>query len=301
VSLASGRDAASVTGRLDAVAAGSPALAGLSDYRFSRASWNTGGRDWWSECDPGVDVLLLQEARRPRSAPSFDVLPSSDADWRTAGQARRDWCAAIAAPSGRVQLSPHPQTKDHDPPPGVLLVSQPGTLRVADVVRDGQVVVKVASMYAPWERARRGSVIYADASAHRLLSDLSGLISRRNHRIVAAGDLNILRGYGEHGNAYSEARYATVFDRAEAMGLRCLGPQAPNGRQAQPWPAELPQDSVNVPTYHTRVQTPATATRQLDFVFVSEAIAGQVSAAARNAVDDWGPSDHCEIDIAITV
>ena len=37
--------------------------------------------------------------------------------------------------------------------------------------------------------------------------------------------------------------YATVFDRAEAMGLVCVGPQAPNGRQAQPWPSELPSDS----------------------------------------------------------
>ena len=80
-------------------------------------------------------------------------------------------------------------------------MSRAGTLRVADVMRDGQIVVTVASMYAPWERARTGSANYADASAHRLLSDLSGLIrTRKKHRIVAAGDLNILRGYGEHGD-----------------------------------------------------------------------------------------------------
>ena len=61
----------------------------------------------------------------------------------------------------------------------------------------------VASTYALWQRARTSSAIYADASAHRLLSDLSALIStRKNHRIVAAGDLNILRGYGEYGNLY---------------------------------------------------------------------------------------------------
>ena len=84
------------------------------------------------------------------------------------------------------------------------------------------------------------------------------------------------------------------------MGLTCIGPQAPNGRQAQPWPAELPQDSVNVPTFHTNRQTPATATAtatpQLDFVFASEPIADQVSAAARNGMDEWGPSDHCRIE-----
>jgi exonuclease III len=265
-------------------------------------SWNTGGRDWWSACDQQVDVLLLQEARRPPSAPDFQTMPTIDAEWRTAGSARRSWGTAIAAPSGRVELRPHLLAEESDPPSDTLLVSRPGTLCVADVIRDGQVVVTVASMYAAWETAGIGRTIYADASAHRLLSDLSALIStRRNHRIVAAGDLNILRGYGEYGNSYWKGRYATVFARAEAMGLRCVGPQAPNGRQAQPWPPELPRDSVNVPTYHTNRQTPATATRQLDFVFASESIADQVSAAARNEVHEWGPSDHCRIDIAVSV
>lgn len=181
-------------------------------------------------------------------------------------------------------------------------MSRAGTLRVADVMRDGQVVVTVASMYAPWESARSGSTIYADASAHRLLSDLSGLVStRKNHRIVAAGDLNILRGYGEHGNRYWQGRYKTVFDRAEALGLTCVGPQTPNGRQAQPWPDELPRDSVNVPTYCHAGQTPATATRQLDFVFASESIADHVSAAALNGIHEWGPSDHCRIKIAVSL
>ena len=201
-------------------------------------SWNTGGRDWWTSCDRDVDVLLLQEARRPPSAPDFQTVPSIDAEWRTAGKARRNWNTAIAAPSGRLELRAHPLAEEHDPAPGVGLLNQAGTLRVADVVRDGQVVVTVASMYALWERARTSSAIYADASAHRLLSDLSALIStRKNHRIVAAGDLNILCGYGEYGNSYWKGRYATVFDRAQALGLTCIGPQAPNGRQAQPWPA----------------------------------------------------------------
>jgi exonuclease III len=265
-------------------------------------SWNTGGCAWWNVCDEEVDVVLLQEARRPASAPRFEMVPSIDAAWRTAGSGRRNWGTAIAAPSGRVGLRPHPLAEEYDPAPGVLLVSRAGTLRVADVMRDGEVVVTVASMYAPWERARTGSAIYADASAHRILSDLSGLIStRRNHRIVAAGDLNILRGYGEDCNPYWKARYATVFDRAEAMGLVYVGPHTPNGRQAQPWPAELPHDSIDVPTYHTNRQTPATASRQLDFVFASESIADRVSATALNELHEWGPSDHCRIEITVAL
>ena len=199
-------------------------------------------------------------------------------------------------------LRPQPLVEEFDPAPGVLSVSRAGTNCIADVIREGQVVVTVASMYAPWERVQGGRPIYNDASAHRLLSDLSGLIGTlKSHRIVAAGDLNILRGYGDYGDPYWKARYATVFDRAEAMGLVCVGPQAPNGRQAQPWPSELPSDSVNVPTYHANRQTPRTATRQLDFVFASESIASQVSAAALNQTHEWGPSDHCRIDIRVAL
>lgn len=41
-------------------------------------------------------------------------------------------------------------------------------------------------------------------------------------------------------------------------------------------------------TRHVSRQTPATATRQLDFVFASQALANQVQVAAWNAVDDLG-------------
>lgn len=78
-----------------------------------------------------------------------------------------------------------------------------------------------------------------------------------------------------------------------------VGPQAPNGRPADPWPDELPADSRNVPTYHTRRQGPAGATRQLDFVFASAAIADRVRVRALNEIDEWGPSDHCRILIDV--
>ena len=85
----------------------------------------------------------------------------------------------------------------------------------------------------------------------------------------------------------------------EALGLRFMGPSAPNGRQAEPWPEELPKDSKNVPTYRSSSQTPATASRQLDFVFASEAIAERVRVRAKNDVADWGPSDHCRVYIDV--
>jgi endonuclease/exonuclease/phosphatase family metal-dependent hydrolase len=160
------------------------------------------------------------------------------------------------------------------------------------------------SMYAPWEHphASTGSDwIYADASAHRLISDISVFVGQeRDHRILASGDLNILYGYGEYGNPYWAARYRSIFDRFAAVGLNFVGPQFPNGRQAQPWPDELPRDSLNVPTYHTNEQTPATAARQLDFVFASGDIANRVQTRALNLPEGWGGSDHCRICIEVT-
>ena len=44
---------------------------------------------------------------------------------------------------------------------------------------------------------------------------------------------------------------------------------------------------------------PATSTRQLDFVFASTGLASQVRAKALNEPEDWGPNDHCRIEIDV--
>jgi hypothetical protein len=86
----------------------------------------------------------------------------------------------------------------------------------------------------------------------------------------------------------------------EAIGLPFVGPQAPHGgRQADPWPGELPPDSRDVPTFHHSRQTPATASRQLDFVFASTSLIDQIKVGALNGPDEWGPSDHCRLEIEL--
>src|SRR5215469_3396269 len=133
--------------------------------------------------------------------------------------------------------------------------------------------------------------IYADASVHRVISDLTAFVGHNHqHRIIAAGDLNILYGYGENGSAHWACRYETVFNRMAALGLSFVGPQAPNGRQAKPWPEELPKTSNNVPTYYTSHQTSASATRQVDFVFASKALTDRTTVRALNEPNEWGPS-----------
>jgi endonuclease/exonuclease/phosphatase family metal-dependent hydrolase len=268
-------------------------------------SWNIAHRaEPWSELlDSDADIALLQEASEPPAAVAGS-LDASPGPWFTAGtEARRPWRAAVVRLSNRVEVEwLHPKSIE-EAQPGDLSVSRVGTLAAAKVTPSAGEPFIVASMYGLWESPHRDAKsdwIYADGSVHRLISDLSALVGRQaGHRIVAAGDLNILYGYGEHGNAYWASRYATVFSRMSDLGLSFVGPQAPAGRQADPWPNELPTASNNVPTYHTNRQTPATATRQLDFVFASRGLAEQVRVRALNAVDSWGPSDHCRVEIEI--
>jgi hypothetical protein len=187
------------------------------------------------------------------------------------------------------------------------MISRLGSMAAAVIcIKESGEEITIVSMYANWMNpiSQTGSRwFYADASAHRLVSDLSGLIGQqKGHKIIVAGDLNILCGYGEGGNLYWKGCYDTVFDRMAVLGLKFVGPQAPEGgRQAEPWPEELPEGSLNVPTFHSNSQTPATASRQLDFVFASDSIADRVMVKALNGIKEWGPSDHCRIMINVVV
>lgn len=226
------------------------------------------------------------------------------APWRTTGAGtRRPWKAAIVKLSNRAHVKWIESKSLSEAAFGELAVSREGSLAAAIITPSvGQPFI-VVSMYAAWDRLHKmtkGSWIYADASVHRLISDLSVLIgTQTGHRILVAGDLNILYGYGEPPSSYWARRYATVFARMEALGLEFVGPQYPNGRRADPWPDELPPESANLPTYHTNRQTPETATRQLDFVFASAGLAKQLRVRALNEPDQWGPSDHCRIEIEV--
>lgn len=263
-------------------------------------SWDVNGRHVWDRLRAGgVDVALLQEAPIPAAAWEAAVVPDPATGWETAGWSKPLRTAVVAA-SPSLHLDPLPLTSSEERAPGALAVSRRGTLAAANVAIGGERITLV-SLYAGWETSVLGGrpgTIYADAAAHRLLSDLAGLVDgERSHRIVAAGDLNILHRYGERGNRYWGARYATVFDRAETMGLRFVGPQAPNGRQASPRPGELPADSRDVPTYHTVRQGPMGATRQLDFVFASRALADRLTVRGQRRSRGMGPSDHCRVEI----
>lgn len=243
--------------------------------------------------DETLDFALLQEAKPPPTDVGVQVFPEPSTwgpKFRTAVVARSSrWTAkqVPSAPLGQAGV-------------GFVPESRPGTVTAVDVTTASGEVITLVSVYATWEnpsREKSAWQIFADASVHRVISDVSALIPTvRGHRIIVAGDLNSLRGYGEEGSTYWKGRYETIFARMDALGLPFVGPQHPHGRQAEPWPKELPADSKNVPTFRPRS---GVATRQLDFVFASRELVPRMQVRAMNDPQEWGPSDHCRIEITL--
>ncbi len=261
---------------------------------------------WRQLLNMDADVALLQEAGNPPTDVADRIDTGPKEHWNSRwyedklGNLLERWPKVVKL-SDRVrvewfnQVSPISHV-NHDE----LAVSGIGGIAAARVIPREAPPFIVVSMYARWlspHPSTGSSWIVADASVHRIISDLSLFIGRENgHRIVAAGDLNILHGTAEGGNKYWTRRYATVFDRMEALGLSFVGPQAPNGRQAEPWPDELPSDSKNVPTFRP-IRNPAT--RQLDFAFASNEMVSSVCVKALNRTEEWGSSDHCRLLIEV--
>ena len=246
-----------------------------------------------------ADIALLQEATMPPEDVDLEVDPAPFRDPKTGKGLSR---CAIVKLSDRVDvkyLTPVPLSCAQY---GDFKTTHPGCLATAIITPpdgDSFYAVSFCPEYEKPHRCTAWDIV--DASVHRVISDLSLLIGRqRGHRIIAAGDLTIYHGYGEDKRGYWKGRYDTVFNRMAAIGLPFVGPQYPNGRQADPWPPELPEDSKNVPTYcKTFRQNPSAAFHQLDYVFASESMANSVTVCALNSPEEWGPSDHCRIEIEV--
>lgn len=259
-------------------------------------SWNIARRHaaWRCLPDSDADIALLQEAGLPPDdvAARIEVDPALFLD----ENGHRISRSAIAKLSDKARIGwliPAPLGQPGD---GDFAVSHPGSISAAIVTPPKGEPFTVISFAAEYESPYDSSWNVTDASLHRVISDVSLFIGRqRGHRIIAAGDLSVYLGYGEDASGYWKGRYDTVFDRMAAIGLPLVGPQYPNGWQTDPWPEWLPRDSRNVPTYRHTSGTE----HQLDFVFASESMADSVRVSALNGPDEWGPSDHCRVEILV--
>ena len=163
----------------------------------ARSSGNIAGliEPWHVLTKMDADVALLQEAGAPPSDTAERVKVDS-APWRTPGvDGNRAWRTSIVKLSERVCVEWIEARALEDAGSGELAVSRLGTLAAAQVTAPGVEPFVVVSMYSLWTRPHAsadGSWIVSDASAHRLVSDLTAFIGRQaEHRILAAGDLNI--------------------------------------------------------------------------------------------------------------
>ena len=141
----------------------------------------------------------------------------------------------------------------------------------------------------------------SDVSVHRILSDISAFIGHEDpsrHRILAAGDLNMIYGATGHTLALPE-REKAAWDRMATLGLEFLGPQAPHGWQPSAPQPDVPPDTKNVPTWVWSGHKPEQANRQFDYAIASRGFHERVKVRALNRADEWGPSDHCRLLIEV--
>ena len=299
-------------------------------------SWNIAKslKPWRELVEMGADVALLQEAVEPpddvagqrnaviqsgKNAGLPDIGPRKSWDshswnsdwWHGRWPALYDRWPMVVRLSDRVEVEWFKQISPvWGAEPDEIEVSGIGTITAARVTpKDGSVEPFFAvSMYGRWVRSHPSvetswGIGYADASVHRIISDLAAFIGHddpQTHRILAAGDLNITYGYGHGSGPYWDARYRNLFERFETVGLEFMGPQLPNGRQAGTLATGEPKDSKNVVTYYLPGKNPATASNnQFDFAFASRGFHEGINVRAMNEVDEWGSSDHCRLLIEI--
>ena len=191
-------------------------------------SWNIAKRrkSWQELLRMGVDVALLQEASPPpedvvrlrdgklppvEKPIILDIGPKESWDshswnsdwWHGRYPVLFDRWPMVVRLSDRVniewfrQVGPVGWVDRNDE----IAVSGIGTIAAARVTPTNGSAEPfiVVSMYGRWEAPHpsknRKSWIYSDASAHRIISDLSAFIASTDpgtHRILAAGDLNMI-------------------------------------------------------------------------------------------------------------
>ena len=257
-----------------------------------------------------ADVALLQEVHPGGyewlKTAKDGVRVSPQDPWEPWQYEHYDRWPLVVKLSDRVQVKwfkqtvPTPWVKDDE-----IAVSGIGTIAAAKIIPvDCAEPFIAVSVYARWFKPHPlvGGPIYSDASAHRIISDLTAFIGSEDpstHRILTAGDLNNFYGSTRENPLIWFERDRGVFTRMDALGLEFMGPQYPDGRPADPAPQGLAADTKNVPTYYHAGGSPVTAQNQLDYVFASRGFHNSVRTRAMNGVDEWGSSDHCRILIEV--
>ena len=273
-------------------------------------SWNMNQQESaWSHLEElaaqnDVSVALLQEARRPGSPPrGWRVHPPADLEelWRITvpryyrasdGDLKetKRWFASAVVGSGDRTVAPRVPVELHEAAEGTFAASHPGQFAVADMALAGGRSLTVVSLYGIWDRMLDSGDVYAEATLHRAISDLTMIFQERcADHVLVAGDLNIY-SYAD-GTVWGD-RYLTVFSRLAAYGLEAVGPFRPDGeRRLERCPCpDAECRHVNTFLYRSdRRSRP----HQLDFVFATPALRDRLVAWWADSDPDWpAHSDH---------
>ncbi len=156
---------------------------------------------------------------------------------------------------------------------------------------------RVDRIFRRWHRA---AVATKDESELCLVCVVSGHSQAQSLPSIVSGVRSVLEMQGHNGAmpmivagdlTTNETKSKAMFAEMHRIGLTWAGPCGANyihvsGRKAD------------------QRETPATAHRHLNHVFVSEQLADRVTVSALNDPDEkhpnwWGPSDHCRILIEV--
>jgi hypothetical protein len=148
---------------------------------ISLLSWNMKQKasNWYTVLDSKVDAALLQEASAPPDELWTELMLDMDGNWSESGHFWRTAVAGVLK-SGQLIFTPIKTQPLGGIDPEALMVLRPGSMAVAVIkIKTSGEEINLVSMCSNWMNPIRqtGSRwIFADASAHRLTSDLNGLV-----------------------------------------------------------------------------------------------------------------------------
>ena len=257
---------------------------------FKIVSWNVNHRAacWSKILDFEADMVLLQEATKAGMPDSdfFKILAPPTGNWKIENAPKKGTAAtAIAVTNENLILEV--STSE-------IVSSHPGQFCVA-FLPFGAHGMYFISLYGILD----GS--FADGSLHRAISDLSPIFESKSE-VLIAGDLNSFRGYSISSSKTAKLRaakrHSLIFDRFEALGLKCVGPFSTNGPLENcPCNDSATCDHVHTYRYMNREGERAF---QNDYVFATKGISKKLLSCKALAGEDksfWKFSDHSPIEI----